>query len=415
MEQNGKNTGSNEVAGVESRFLQLLQVWRDYYDEIFEVDTEKGTFVSLMETTDKYWADKGFVEIETILLAANRVHPDDKAEFSEFFNLESIEKNVSRGIFVTKLNFRLKTESDEYCWVKVKNIVSSTTDTKHFKFFACFRKVDAETDRDLRNRQELIDALEQERKANAGKTELLNQVTTQIKAPLNGIIGLAGLAKEDCSDEAAAQDKFAQIEKEAIKMNRILRLLSEANATPNLVEQEFEERPVNKINYGRRKDDGDDESEVADVPEDFAYLSEANSAVDASEFEEFDFKGRRILLVEDNRLTVNVMREMLSKANAQCDVAEDGKQAVIEFVANPVGSYAAVLMDINIPMLDGYSVAKCIRISGKDDGESIPIIAATANARNSDMTKAYKAGFNAFFIKPLDFKQLFARLEKLIG
>lgn len=414
MDQKDYNINSLGDIAIEQRARQLLQVWRDYYAEIFEVDLKAGTFDSLMDKDNAYWATKGFVNIEVILMAEKRVHPDDKDAFKMFFDLDRIAVLIESGIYVTKLNFRLLDEAGEYRWIKVKNIVPSRRLTGDVKFFACFRLVDDETDKDLRKRQAMSDAIDNAKKSLEQKTVLLNQMFKEIKSPLNGIIGMAELAMNDKDNPEKLLERIKKIGDEAKSMDKAMSLIKEADNVEqeNLDSSNFESHPVNKITYSKKKDEFNDleEDDVTEIPDDFVYVSGHNE--EDGEEVKYDFSGKRILVVEDNELNVEVMRELLESTGAEVDVAEDGKKAVVTFVSKPAGTYDIVLMDIDIPILDGYSAARCIRISGKDDSKDVPIYAVTSNNFNEDVIKSYELGFNAFFAKPVDFRMLFARLAE---
>lgn len=392
---------------------QLLQVWQDYYDEIFEVDIDKGYFESLMESDNSYWVTSGFVGIEVILLAEKMIHPDDKEAFSTFFDLDHIKKCIHDGIFVTKLSFRMKRQDGTYAWVKAKNIVPTKQEKDSFKFFACFRKVDAETSEDLRYKQELSDALESERALCREKTELIRRMVSEIRSPLNGIIGIAGMAKTNDTDCEALKGHMALIEEESLKMNNALKSIVEANVRDDIPFMEFENHPVNKISYQMKTPEVSEKETKpeTELPENFAFVNEVNEAFTADN--RYDFSGKRVLVVEDNKLNAEVMKELFLQTGAEVDIAEDGKQAVVKFIAHPAGTYDVILMDIEIPIIDGLSATKCIRICGKEDGETVPIFAVTSNSMSDDIVKTYEYGFNAFFAKPVDFRVLFKRVGEL--
>lgn len=413
-----ENNTIADIPDSDPRLKQLLQVWRDYYDEIFEVDLKSGSFGTMMESKSGRWPTSGFAEIEVIVLAEKLVHPDDKAAFREFFDLDGIARRIREGIFVTKLNFRLKSAEGDYTWVKVKNIVPSKIIDDTIKFFACFRRVDDETGEDLRYKQELVDALEAERAVNAGKDALIKQVSSEIRSPLNGIIGMAGIAKEDISDSEVVFKRFRMIEEEAIRMSRVLGSIIESNPEIGTQVFEFEDHPINKISYGRRKEEEEEamKDDGTVVPEHFAYISKLRESFSPKSEDEFVFSGKHILFAENNKLSIEVMQELFGKAGAAVDIVESGKEAVIKYIAAPEGSYDLVLMDTDLPELDGCSAAKCIRMCGKESSESVPIIAVSANASKRDIVRAYKHGFNAFFAKPVDFEILFTVIgEQLYG
>ena len=106
---------------------------------------------------------------------------------------------------------------------------------------------------------------------------------------------------------------------------------------------------------------------------------------------------------------------MLASAGAMVDSVTDGKAAVVEFIANPARTYDVLLVDTVLDEIDGYSVAKCIRISGKDDSEKVPIFALTADVTGMEVKKAYKYGFDALFSHPIDYITLFDRMRKEFG
>jgi CheY-like chemotaxis protein len=96
---------------------------------------------------------------------------------------------------------------------------------------------------------------------------------------------------------------------------------------------------------------------------------------------------------------------MLEEAGASVVTAKDGKQALKEYLDRPSGSFDAVLMDIMMPVMDGYETAKAIRTCGREDGETIPIIAATACVSEEARQKCAQAGMNEFLEKPLELER----------
>ena len=126
-----------------------------------------------------------------------------------------------------------------------------------------------------------------------------------------------------------------------------------------------------------------------------------------------DFKGRQILLVEDNELNREIAVEILKEAGFEVESAEDGEIAVRKMKQAADGQYDLILMDIQMPNMDGYQAAKLIRnLSG--NYRTIPIIAMTANAFDEDRQKALSVGMDAHLAKPVDVKRLFGTLRKVI-
>jgi signal transduction histidine kinase/ActR/RegA family two-component response regulator len=130
--------------------------------------------------------------------------------------------------------------------------------------------------------------------------------------------------------------------------------------------------------------------------------------------EEYNFDGKRVLLVEDNEINVEITKHILEHKNFEVDVAYDGQEAVDAFLGHPEGYYNAILMDIRMPNMDGLEATRLIRASDRQDHYSIPIIAMTANAFEEDVHKSLEAGMDAHLSKPVDIKQIYQTLDRLI-
>ena len=125
-------------------------------------------------------------------------------------------------------------------------------------------------------------------------------------------------------------------------------------------------------------------------------------------------KGRRVLLAEDVEVNAEIMVMVLGMREIEADVAENGRVAVEKYMSQPAGSYDAILMDMRMPEMDGLEATRAIRASGREDAESIPIIALTANAFDEDVQRSMQAGLNAHLSKPVEPEALFDTLETLI-
>lgn len=127
--------------------------------------------------------------------------------------------------------------------------------------------------------------------------------------------------------------------------------------------------------------------------------------------------GTRILLVEDNELNREIAQELLGMSGLQTVCAADGRQAVERFSADPPDTYALILMDIQMPVMDGYEATRTIRsmaAAGRPDAGRIPIIALTANAFADDAYRARQAGMNEHVTKPLEIDRLMETLHRWI-
>ena len=129
---------------------------------------------------------------------------------------------------------------------------------------------------------------------------------------------------------------------------------------------------------------------------------------------EYDFHGKHILLVEDNELNQEIAVELIGVTGAEVDTAIDGRQAIEKFEMSRLGYYDLILMDIQMPGMDGYEATKHIREMGRTDAHSVPIFAMTANAFNEDIDMSRKAGMNAHISKPIDVMQLYKAMNDWI-
>ena len=128
-----------------------------------------------------------------------------------------------------------------------------------------------------------------------------------------------------------------------------------------------------------------------------------------------DLKGRRILLAEDVAVNAEIMMMVLSMREMETDPAENGQIAVDRFAEHEPGYYAAILMDMRMPVMDGLEATRTIRAMDRPDAKTIPIIALTANAFDEDVQRSMQAGLNAHLSKPVEPDILFGTLESLIG
>lgn len=124
--------------------------------------------------------------------------------------------------------------------------------------------------------------------------------------------------------------------------------------------------------------------------------------------------GHRVLLAEDNDLNREIAYELLTQSGLEMDMAENGKICVEKFCNSEIGYYDAILMDIRMPVMNGYEATKEIRSLERDDARSIPIIAMTADAFAEDVKKCLECGMNAHVSKPIDVRKIFSTLEKYI-
>ena len=125
--------------------------------------------------------------------------------------------------------------------------------------------------------------------------------------------------------------------------------------------------------------------------------------------------GRQILLAEDNFLNMEIATELLKMRGAEVVPAEDGRKALEAFQNSPHFFFDAILMDMQMPEMDGCESTRAIRALDRPDARSTPIIALTANAFAEDITRTTQAGMDAHLAKPINIEQLCATLTKLMS
>ena len=124
-------------------------------------------------------------------------------------------------------------------------------------------------------------------------------------------------------------------------------------------------------------------------------------------------KGLMLLVAEDNEINVEILSELLRMEGADCEVAVNGQEALDMFRRSSPGYYDMILMDVQMPVMNGYEATREIRICGHAQAKTIPIVAMTANAFAEDVKAAFDAGMNAHLSKPIDMEKMKETLAEL--
>ena len=209
---------------------------------------------------------------------------------------------------------------------------------------------------------QLEDSVKRETKANSAKTDFLSRMTHDIRTSLNGIIGLLKI------DEAHPDDL------DLIHENRKKMLVSA--------------------------------SHLLSLIDDMQMIHTEHTEEKAS------IEGLKLLLAEDNELNAEIAEMLLKDEGASVEVVRDGQQAIDAFAGHPQGTYDAILMDIMMPKVDGYTATKVIRSTNRPDAKVIPIIAMTANAFDEDAKQCLEAGMNAHLSKPLQMEKVVSTIAR---
>ena len=146
------------------------------------------------------------------------------------------------------------------------------------------------------------------------------------------------------------------------------------------------------------------------VNKDYTYRN-----IESSNEFDIDFMGKRILLAEDNKLNAEITTTILSEMGFEVKVVEDGIFCVNEIQHQPANTYDLILMDIQMPNMDGYKATHCIRRLLQPEKANIPIIAMSANAFEEDKKKAFDVKMNDYITKPIDFQKMEQVLKHILS
>lgn len=141
---------------------------------------------------------------------------------------------------------------------------------------------------------------------------------------------------------------------------------------------------------------------------------EAAAPEELGEEETWDYGSRRVLLVEDNELNMEIAVELIGITGVQVETACDGQEAVQMFCEHPCGYYDLIFMDIQMPVMDGYEATRRIRGTDREDAGRIPIVALSANALAEDVKNSLQAGMNSHVAKPVELDSIEKVLEQYL-
>ena len=151
------------------------------------------------------------------------------------------------------------------------------------------------------------------------------------------------------------------------------------------------------------------------IPHKIADQQYTNRNIESHNECDIEFKGKRILLAEDNALNAEITTTILTEMGFEVKVVEDGILCVNEIQNQPANTYDLILMDIQMPNMDGYKATHCIRHLSESEKTNIPIIAMSANAFEEDKKKAFDVQMNDYITKPIDFQKMEEVLKHVLS
>lgn len=518
-----------------------LQILGDTYYAIYRINFEDGDYETIKSSPDLASPLGKSGRYDHLLDVLSRVVEDNTyEEFRKNFNLENIRKLVQSHIYEFGGDYQRHFQ-DGHKWVSIKIVYNEGLDLN--EVIMCFREIDMEKKKELRQHELLEQALENAKRAASKKTMFFSNMSHDMRTPLNAISGMTKLARQysdepekvceyldkiekssgqltalvndildmarleqggestlNCQpmdlvqcvqetadlfrDQAKTDDRRYEVvvdvqdrmvSADAFRLNQILNnLLSNAfkySQEGDSIRLELRQaaRRENRGQYQLIVEDtgvGMSESFLEQLFEPFARetvfapikatgtglgmpivkglvqqmsgeitvqsklgegtrfvvslplqivaapaVEEKQPALD--ELEPFTMEGRRMIVAEDNELNMEITTEFLSMLGVDVLQAWNGREAVERFAQQKEGSVDAILMDMQMPEMDGCVACRKIRAMDRSDAATVPIIAVTANAFAEDIAKTTEAGMNAHIAKPIDFKQLSELLQKL--
>ena len=127
-----------------------------------------------------------------------------------------------------------------------------------------------------------------------------------------------------------------------------------------------------------------------------------------------ELQGLRVLLAEDNVINREVAYKFLTRVGIDADTAEDGQKVVEVFEASAEGTYDLILMDLQMPYMDGFEAAQAIRVLPREDAARVPIIAVSADVFEQSILHAQECGMNGYITKPLEMERLYKEILRHI-
>lgn len=144
-------------------------------------------------------------------------------------------------------------------------------------------------------------------------------------------------------------------------------------------------------------------------------ICDGEVSVEQNVHQQYDFSGKKALVVEDNEININIVSAFLNQTGIVYDIARNGEEAVSKFRLSRENEYNVILMDIKMPILSGTEAAKQIRSMNREDALTVPIFAMTANVLQEDVAKVFSSGMNDHISKPIMMNDLFYRLNRVLG
>lgn len=300
------------------------------------------------------------------------IHPDDIEEFEKLVSSEYVKTMLDKQYSFT-VNYRMRVDS-KYMHYQTRFCRTEDYFKTHLYIVGIYN-IEDEVVKEEIQKTELEFALNKVKESKKSMTEFLFKMSHELRTPLNAILGFAHIALREIDDNEKVKEYLNYIIDSAEELLNI------------------ENNNINVLYTGKEMSPSQTE---ANIPQAISFNAEENILA-----------GKKILLVEDNQLNALIAQTVLEDWKVKIDIAENGQIAVEKISSSSPGDYDLILMDIQMPVMDGFVATERIRALENKQLAEIPIIALTANTSVSDYERARNCGMNDVLGKPLNPKRMY--------